>query len=77
MPPSAMMPANVVEPAAIVSPFAPSATLPPPVRVAIEAPTVVWEMSKLPLSNTPAEEAIEPVPLSANVAPMPVKVPPV
>ena len=77
MPPSAMTPANVVEPAATVSACAPSATLPEPIRVAIEAPVVVCEMSKVPLSKTTAEVAIEPVPLSASVAPPPISVSPV
>ncbi len=48
---------------------APSRTRPWPERLTIEAPAVVPEMSKRPLSLTPAEWAIEPLPRSARVAP--------
>ena len=48
MPPSAMTPSNCVEALVTVSVFEPSATLPVPSRVWIEAPVVVCEMSNVP-----------------------------
>jgi hypothetical protein len=43
----------------------------------IEAPAVVWEMSKVPFDATPEESAMEPVPERARVAPVSMVVAPV
>ena len=63
----AMMPAKVVAPLLIVSVLVPSVTAPLPDNVLIEAPAVVPEISKVPLSATPLEAAMLPEPLSAKV----------
>ncbi len=62
---------------ASVSVCAPRLTAPPPDRDLIDAPAAVAEMSNVPLSTTPAEPAMPPVPDSARVAPLPMAVPPV
>ena len=49
--------------------LAPSATAPLPDRLAIEVPPFRPEMSNLPLSARPLDEAIVPAPDSASVAP--------
>ena len=49
--------------------FAPRATAPLPEIALTAAPLVVVEMSKVPLSTTLLEAAIEPVPDKAKVAP--------
>ena len=63
-------PEKAVEALVRVSVCAPRATLPEPDRVLIEAPDVVPEISKMPLSVTPLDEAILPVPVSASVPPL-------
>ena len=76
-PPSARTPAKPVEPAVIWSRCAPRSTVPAPVRVVIDAPADVWEMSKTPLSSTTADEATDPVPASDRLAPLETSVVPV
>ena len=72
-----MTPPKVVEPAVIVSVCAPSETPPVPDRVLIDAPAEVPEMSNVPLSATPEEVAMLPVPMRARVAPLLMLVAPV
>ena len=55
----------------------PSATLPPPARLATDAPLVVAEMSSVPLLVTPLDAATLPPPVSASVAPLSMVVVPV
>ena len=70
-------PSKVVLPAVMVSVRAPSTAEPLPDNVVIEAPDVVPEMSNTPLSATPDEVAIAPVPVSDKVAPELIVVSPV
>jgi len=69
-PEPSIAPPNVVEAFDSVSVLAPSVTLPVPDSVAIEVLPVSPEISKVPLSATPLESAIEPVPDSFSVPPL-------
>ena len=64
-----MIPAKVSLAAVSVRVLVPSVTAPLPDNVLIEAPAVVPEISKVPLSATPLEAAILPEPVSASVEP--------
>ena len=77
-PPPAITPEKVPEALVSVSvwPPLPSETPPAPVRVMIDAPPIVPEMSNVPLSMTLAESAIEPVPFSRKAAPVSIVVTP-
>ena len=68
-------PANVPLALVRVSALLPSATVPVPVSALMEAPLVVAEMSNVPASATPDEEAIAPEPDSASVPPLMVVAP--
>src|SRR6185503_10500288 len=57
--------------------FAPSATVPLPVNVVIEAPAVVPEISNVPLLATPLDAATLPAPDRASVLPLSTVVAPV
>ena len=65
-----MSPENVVEPLLMTSRFPPIKACPEPDKVLIAAPTDVCEISKMPLSMTLEDMAIEPVPVSARVVPV-------
>ena len=69
-------PANVEDWLVSVSVFDPSVTPPDPDSVAIEAPLVVPEISNVPLSATPLDNAIDPAPASARVPAVIVVAPP-
>ncbi len=60
-------PSKPLLPAVNVSVLLPSATLPPPDSVVIDAPFVVPEMSRTPSFTTPLDAAMLPVPCSASV----------
>ena len=62
-------PEKVVEALVRVRVSPPRATTPEPDRVMIDAPALVPEMSKTPLTSTSEESAIEPVPVNAKPAP--------
>ena len=72
-----MLPANVVEPFAMVSDLAPRPTTPDPDRVAMVVPALPWEMSKRPLAVTPDEVAMLPAPERARPALVSIVVAPV
>ena len=59
-------PPNVPAALVSVSVWLPSVTMPAPDRFLIEAPAVVAEMSKVPLSITPLELAMLPAPDRAS-----------
>ena len=74
MPPSWITPLKN-EPLVMVSVFDPRLTRPVPNRAAIEVPALVCEISSValaPMRPTKAELAIEPLPFSARVAPLPI-----
>ncbi len=64
-----MRPANVSRAFVRVSVRAPSVTVPVPASVVIAAPDAVPAMSNVPLSTTPDEAMMLPVPASARVPP--------
>ena len=75
-PPSAITPAKVSLALVRVSAWPPSATVPLPDRLVIDAPDVVPEMSNAPLAAT-ALALIDPAPANARVAPVSIVVSPV
>ncbi len=64
-----MRPSKLSCPAVIVRGWLPSATVPVPARLRIDAPEAVPAMSSVPLSMTRDEAAMLPAPVSARVAP--------
>ena len=68
--PAGLVPADPAAAAVSVRVRLPSATLPAPDSVVIEAPAVVAEISSVPLAaiDTPLEVAMLPMPDSASVA---------
>src|SRR6185503_15803454 len=64
-----MTPAKLPDALVRVSVLVPRATLPEPDKVLMNAPELVPEISKVPLSTTPLDEAMLPAPASASVPP--------
>ena len=72
-----MPPENVPDAVVSVKDLPPSVTAPPPDKLVIEAPIVLPEISNVPLSATPDDDAIAPLPFNASVAPELIDVAPV
>ncbi len=66
-----MTPAKVSDAAVKVRVLPPSATVPAPKRLLIDAPLVAPEMSKVPSTSTREDWAIEPAPVRDKIAEKP------